>query len=243
MLKKWLLLLLSLVLLLTLVACNKDETPPPSNNNTNTQNPPSDESNNGPVVVHSGTLQDGAIIWEIDSNGKMVVKGSGAMPDFEEAEDQPWWMQGGSTWLDRNLQEEDIVLVTSLVIEEGITALGEYTFAEQESLATVTLPSTLSSLPVSCFKDCTKLRTVSGGTALITIESEAFCGCEVLESIELSSALTRVDWNAFEGLRHNSNSDLKLKVRFHGTEAQWNAVITDFGNTALTGAEVTYVTE
>ena len=243
MLKKWFLLLLASLMIFTLAACSKEEPTPPSNDDPTPSKPVTPPSQSAVVLAHSGTLQNGAITWEIYSDGKMTVKGSGAMPDFEEAEDQPWWIQGGSTWLDRNVQEEDIVLVTSLVIEDGITALGEYAFAEQLSLTEVTLPSTLSSVPVSCFKNCTKLETVSGGTSLITIEGEAFCGCEALESIELASTLTEVGWNAFSELRHNSNSDMKLEVRFHGTEAQWNAITTDFGNTALTGAEVIYVAE
>ena len=248
MLKKWLLLLLALTLLLTLAACNKDETPPPNNNNNNnnnnnpTQDPPSTESSNGPVVVHSGTLQDGAITWEIYSNGKMVVGGSGELPDFETIEDQPWWLYGDDeVFGERNLQELDIVLVTSLVIGEGITAFGENAFAEQQSLTAVTLPSTLTSLSISCFKNCAKLRTVSGGTALVTIEDGAFCGCTALESIELSDALTSVCWTAFDELRTSANQDLKLKVSFRGGQAQWDAVMIDAGNKALEDAEITFL--
>jgi hypothetical protein len=244
MLKKWLLLLLALTLLLTLAACDKGETPPPSSSNNNPQNPPSDESSNAPVVAHSGTLQDGAITWKIYSNGKMVVGGSGELPDFDRVEDQPWWLYGDDrAYGDRNPQELDVVPVTSLVIEEGITALGENAFAEQESLTAVTLPSTLSTLPVSCFKNCVKLRTVSGGTALVTIDDGAFCGCTMLDHIELSSALTKVCWTAFDGLRTSANRDLKLKVSFRGTQAQWSAVTIDSGNEALENAQITYVTE
>lgn len=242
MLKKWLFLLLALLTLFTLAACDKEEpTTPPSDDPPISNSTPS--TPNAPTLVHSGALQDGAITWEIYSDGKMVLKGSGALEDFESAEDQPWWMQGGATWNDRNYLEDDIALVTSLVVEEGITSLGAFAFAEQLSLTSVTLPQSLTALSLSCFQNCPKLSTVSGGKGLSTIGDDAFNGCIILESIELSSALDEVGWCAFDQLRHNSNADLKLKVRFHGTEAQWSAVAVSSGNTALTSAEVTYVTE
>ncbi len=160
MLKKWFLVLLLLAALFAFGACKKeDPTPPPANGPTAPKPPSSGTAQ--PVLEHSGTLQDGAITWEIYSDGKMVVKGSGAIPDFESIElDQPWWLYGDTkVYGDRNTNEDPIALVTSIVIEEGITSLGKNAFADQDSVTTVTLPNTLTTLGEACFKDCQKLST------------------------------------------------------------------------------------
>ena len=242
MLKKWFLLLLALVMLFTLAGCNKEEPTPPSNDDPTPSKPTTTPAPNAVVLAHSGTLQNGAITWEIyttdGTDGKLYLKGSGALEDFESAEDQPWWTYGDDTMYgDRNMMEENIALVTEIFIEQGITALGENAFAEQLSVTKVTLPSTLTALSDSCFKNCPKLRTVSGGKGIATIAENAFKYCTVLESIELSSELREVGWCAFDEITG------PVTVRFDGTEAQWNAITVDSGNDAFKNATVAYPAE
>ena len=238
MLKKWFLLLLALAMLFTLAACNKEDPTPPPNDDTG--NPTTSTSPSTAVVAHSGTLQNGAISWEIHTvngtDGKHYLKGSGALEDFESAQDQPWWMYGDTkTYGERNTMEDAIVLVTAIVVEEGITALGANAFADQDSVTTVTLPSTLTTLGEACFKDCQKLSTVNGGVGIASIDDEAFHSCTSLESIELSSALTHVGVSAFDFL-----GEITLTVRFQGTEEQWNAIVCEYGNTKFKDVEPSY---
>lgn len=242
MLKKWFLLLLACLMVFTLAACNKEEPTPPSNDDPTPNNPPKQPAQNALVLAHSGTLQNGAITWEIyttdGTDGKLYLKGNGALEDFESAEDQPWWTYGDDTMYgDRNIMEENIALITEIVVEEGITELGEYAFAEQESVTSVTLPSTLTTLSDSCFKDCPKLRTVSGGTGVSSIGGNAFKYCTVLQTIELSNKLTEVGWCAFDEVPN------AITVRFDGTEQEWNAITVDVGNEKFTNATVVYPTE
>jgi hypothetical protein len=242
MLKKWFLLLLACLTIFTLSACNKEEPTPPSNDDPTPSKPTTPPAQNAEVLAHSGTLQNGAITWEIyttdGTDGVLYLKGSGALEDFENAKDQPWWTYGDDTMYgERNMMEENIALVTEIVVGEGITALGGNAFAEQLSVSKVTLPSTLTALSDSCFKNCPKLRTVSGGMGLVTIAESAFKYCTVLESIELSSELREVGWCAFDQLQK------PLTVRFDGTEAQWSAITVDSGNDALKNATVVYPAE
>lgn len=242
MLKKWFLLLLACLMVFTLAACNKEEPTPPSNDDPTPNNPPKQPAQNALVLAHSGTLQNGAITWEIyttdGTDGVLYLKGSGALEDFESVDAQPWWTYGDDTaYGERNIMEENIALVTEIVVGEGITKLGENAFAEQLSVTKVTLPSTLTTLSVSCFKNCPKLRTVSGGKSIATIAESAFKYCTVLESIELSSALREVDWCAFD------ETPDTITIRFDGTEAQWNAITVDSGNDSFKNATVVYPAE
>lgn len=242
MLKKWFLLLLACLMVFTLAACNKEDPTPPSNDDPTPSKPTTPPAPNALVLAHSGTLQNGAIAWEIyttdGTDGKLYLKGNGALEDFESAEDQPWWTYGDDTMYGkRNVMEENIALVTEIVVGEGITHLGENAFAEQLSVTKVTLPSTLTALSVSCFKNCPKLRTVSGGKGITTIAESTFKYCTVLESIELSSALVEVHWCAFD-----EASD-SITVYFDGTEAQWSAITVDSGNESFKNATVVYPAE
>lgn len=242
MFKKWFLLLLAILMIFSLAACNKQDPTPPSNDDPTPNKPTPSTPKAEPTLVDSGALQNGAITWELYTDdsmtGTLYLKGSGALEDLESAEDQPWWIYGDDRiYGDRNLMENDIVLITAIVVEEGITKLGENTLAEQESVTSITLPSTLTVLSNACLKDCKNLRTVSGGTGITLIEANALRYCTVLESIELSSKLTEVGESAFGGLQR------ALSVRFHGTEAQWSAITVALGNEKLTSATVLYPTE
>ena len=242
MLKKWFLLLLACVMLFTLAGCNKEEPTPPSNDDPTPNKPTTPPAQNALVLAHSGTLQNGAITWEIyttdGTDGKLYLKGNGALEDFESVDAQPWWTYGDDTMYgERNIMEENIALVTEIVVGEGITELGENAFAEQLSVTSVTLPSTLTALSDSCFKDCPKLRTVSGGTGLTSIKGNAFKYCTVLESIELSGKLTEVGWCAFDQLQK------PLTVRFQGTESEWSTITVADGNDSFKNATVIYPNE
>jgi hypothetical protein len=242
MLKKWFLLLLACLMLFALAACHKEEPTPPSVNPPAPNKPTNPPQTNAAILMDSGALQNGAITWELyttdGQTGTLYLKGSGALEDFESANEADWWLYGDrTTYGDRNVMEEHIVLITAIVVEEGITELGENAFAEQESVKTVTLPSTLTKIANSCFKDCINLQTVLGGTGVTSIEANAFKYCSLLETVELSSALLEVGEAAFDELKKS------LTVRFHGTEAQWSDVEIDVGNGKLEDATIVYISE
>lgn len=57
-------------------------------------------------------------------------------------------------------------LITSCVIEEGVTEIGAKLFSDCKDLVSVTLPTTLESIGYSCFNGCSKLEPVKLPLAL-----------------------------------------------------------------------------
>ncbi|MBQ2768033.1 MAG: PASTA domain-containing protein [Clostridia bacterium] len=78
-----------------------------------------------------------------------------------------------------------------------VTAIGASAFAGK-SIATISLPATITSIGNSAFENCTHLYSVNLPTSLQTIGSRAFAGCSVLSRISLPAGVVSVGNSAFE---------------------------------------------
>lgn len=142
--------------------------------------------------------------YSIDRDGKRViltVGGSGAMADSINARSSPF------------ADYRDIV--TDIVIEEGITAVGGYAFVKYAQLAHVTVPSTAAYLGCSCFAEAGELEEAVLPEGVEVLGPKAFDKCKKLRRVVLPSTLRAVDFRAF------SSDDAIEYVSFNGTEAQW----------------------
>lgn len=133
----------------------------------------------------SGSLGDN-ITWSIDrETGVLTVSGSG---DIEDCDDSPWYYNGLCYF------------ITAIVIEDGITSIGEEAFAFLEKVTSVTLPESLTEIAAFGLYDLASLTSIDlsnvvyiGGSALQS------CG---LTSVILSDELTYIGDYAF------ANTDL-----------------------------------
>lgn len=66
-------------------------------------------------VVNSGTCGEN-LTWSLNSEGELRISGAGPMPDFSA------YKNGGAPWYDNKAQ------IVSVVVEEGVTAIGDYAF-------------------------------------------------------------------------------------------------------------------
>ena len=125
-------------------------------------------------IVQSGTCADNKK-WMVDSTGELTIYGTGKMQSYENA-DTPW-------------PEAETVR-----IGEGITRVGDYSFASQTDLASVQLPSTLKAIGAQAFKDCTSLNNLFVPYCVTEIGNEAFNN----ESLVIYYAGSQDEWNALE---------------------------------------------
>ena len=95
-------------------------------------------------AVANGTCGEN-LTWVLTDEGTLTISGEGAMLDYER-KGAPWW--------DHHDQIECII------IEEGITHIGAYTFHNFGALHTVNIPSTVCSIGAHAFEICTKLNKV-----------------------------------------------------------------------------------
>lgn len=86
---------------------------------------------------------------------RITISGNGAMKSFEGPEAQTAWQsfQNMTTGWQFRLRE--------VMIQEGVTNVGAYTFVNHSSLEQVTLPSSLKQIDHSAFLNCSSLKSIT----------------------------------------------------------------------------------
>ena len=90
---------------------------------------------------------------------------------------------------------------TSVVIEDGPTALADYAFSGMTGLLRVTLPSTLKTVGPDAFSGCVSLRSVAIPAGVAVLPENVFFGCAALTEVTLPEGLTEIGEAAFQGCR------------------------------------------
>lgn len=109
----------------------------------------------------SGTCGDN-LTWDF-ANGVLTISGTGAMTNYSSSSSSraPWYDYRSS--------------IKSVVIEEGVTSIGNYAFNACSGLTSVTIPNSVTSIGSSAFYGCTNLKTVYNNSNLnITFGSTAY---------------------------------------------------------------------
>ena len=86
---------------------------------------------------------------------------------------------------------------SKVIIQEGITSIGQYAFSGCTTLTSVSLPSTLTIIGTRSFSGCAGLGELVIPEGVTIIGQYAFSGCSGLTSVSLPSTLTSVAGSAF----------------------------------------------
>ena len=108
-------------------------------------------------IVTSGTCGSNAT-WTL-AGTTLIISGTGAMADYDQAE-TPWAEYKDS--------------ITQVIVEEGITGIGNWAFYEMNALNQVTLPDSLVFIGLEAFSFCTNLTEITLPSNLVTIYPCAF---------------------------------------------------------------------
>lgn len=156
-------------------------------------------------TVTGGTIND-VISWNFQ-NGTLTISGEGSMK-FSPSQQSPWY----------HLRET----ITTVVVEEGVTVIGDNAFKNCIHLAQVQLPSTLKSIQKNAFfncqslseirlppnvryigdhafRYCISLKTISIPDSVETMEGSVFQNCSSLETVILSEKLEEIRPYTFHG--------------------------------------------
>ena len=87
--------------------------------------------------------------------------------------------------------------LTSVVIPNSITIIGDHAFANDSTLVSAILPNRLTSIEGLTFSSCTSLTTVTLPDSLLLIKGKAFQYCESLSSIVFPNTLESIAYDAF----------------------------------------------
>lgn len=138
------------------------------------------------------------ITWVLDYNGTLTFSGTGEMDHFSPYT-RPWDGRPGA--------------ITTVVIEEGITSIGNYAFMDMEHLVSVTIPDSVGSIGGSVFQNCISLQEIRLPKGLVSIPTETFAGCVSLRSIVIPENVDHIWHGAFQGCTSLTTVTIPVKLR------------------------------
>lgn len=161
----------------------------------------------------------------------LTISGSGAMEDYYDGGDAPWYPYGSS--------------IKTLTIEEGVTRIGFAAFAHCSGLTSVNIPSSVASIGNFAFAHCSGLTSVSIPSSVVSIGYWVFASCRNLTSVNIPNSVTSIGDGAFSGCSSLAQVNIPQSVTsissgtFFGcrslTQVDIPNSITSIGNVAFSG--------
>ena len=128
--------------------------------------------------------QTGPLTWKYDTGTKtLTISGKGDMPNYDWEHPAPW----------QDHSQEMLILV----VEEGITGIGDNAFRDAGNLISVTLPKTVTRIGDDAFGFCGSLPMVTIPAGVTRIGDRAFTYCSNLAMATLPVALQEIGEYAF----------------------------------------------
>lgn len=144
---------------------------------------------NEPALVGSGYCGTN-VTWELHEDGRLVISGSGKMTNYSTSSSNrsPFY------W---NYKYD----ITSVVINEGITSIGNYVFYKCSEIKSVMLSDSVNSIGSNAFEGCTNLISVVIPNAVGVVSASAFKDCESLVNVALGENIGIISQAAFMGCK------------------------------------------
>ena len=98
----------------------------------------------------------GDLTWKLYEDGTLNISGTGAMKDYND-DDNPSPVYNNSN-------------VKKIVIEKGVTSVGESAFENCSSLTSVIIPDSVISIGTSAFHSCNKLTSITLPDSVTSID-------------------------------------------------------------------------
>lgn len=143
--------------------------------------------------------------WRVSDSGVLTISGTGKMDDYSTSSKAPWYSYRSQ--------------IFSVVIEEGVTGIGDYAFYMCARILTVSLPDSLTSLGDRCFNFCYDLTAVTIPPNVTAIADHAFFGCSDLASVTLPEGVTSIGTCSFSDCSSLTGIDLPDSLTSIGQSA------------------------
>lgn len=138
-------------------------------------------------ATEEGNENNGNITWKIDGT-TLTISGSGHMEDYERVKGDNGYIST-APWTGENIEK--------IVVEEGVTSIGDYAFYWCETVTEVILPNGLKEIGNDSFDGCAYLTKINIPQGVTEIGEYAFCECYSLPSIEIPTSVKTIGNLAF----------------------------------------------
>ena len=155
----------------------------------------------------SGSCGTG-LSWTLSDDGTLTISGDGAMNNFSTNSSAPWFSQR--------------VSVRKIILEEGVTSIGNYAFHGCANAVSVTIPSTVTKLGYNAFHSCSNLTSANLPSGITKVPSNLFYGCTALQSVSIPDTVTEIEYGAFYNCTSLQEIHIPEGVKTIGGSAFYN---------------------
>lgn len=135
------------------------------------------------AAAAEGTCGDN-LTWILDDNGTLTISGTGEMTNWAWNKNSPWY---------------DNKNIKAVVIQKGVTSIGEYAFYKCSNLSSINIPNSVTSIESDTFNGCSNLVSINIPNSVTSIGRWAFEGCSSLSSINIPDSVVSIGNGAFAG--------------------------------------------
>lgn len=178
------------------------------------------------AAVTSGTCGDN-LTWVLDDEDTLTISGTGDMANYSYSSNHPWY--------------ESYESIKRVIIDSGVTSIGNYAFFHCDGLTSVTIPDSLTSIGQSTFEDCTGLTSVTIPDSVTNIGDHAFGDCTGLTSITIPSSVTLIYSGAFANCSGLTIIIVDSNNEYYDSRNNCNAIIKTDSNSLVTGCKNTTI--
>ena len=119
-------------------------------------------------IYDSGSCGEN-VTWTLTADGTLTISGTGAMTDYTYDSRSPWY--SCRTYIKR------------VVMQQGVTSIGDHAFWDCSGLTSVTIPDGVTSIGGGAFWDCAALTSVTIPGSVTNVGQDAFYNCSSLTDI------------------------------------------------------------
>ena len=155
--------------------------------------------------------KDGNITWRLTKDGTLYISGQGDMLDHYTKE---------APWVNKTIKK--------VIIERGVTSIGEYAFAMCGSLESIEIPDGMTSIGKYAFNGCESLENIKIPAGVTSIGASAFYCCKSLESIKIPAGVISIGKESF-----GDCSDLDIYFTGNHPEEMANDWLSESSNVTI----------
>ena len=119
-------------------------------------------------IYDSGSCGEN-VTWTLTADGTLTISGTGAMTDYTYDSRSPWY--SCRTYIKR------------VVMQQGVTSIGDLAFWDCSGLTSVTIPDGVTSIGGDAFRGCAALTSVTIPGSVTNVGQSAFWACSSLTDI------------------------------------------------------------
>ena len=159
------------------------------------------------------------LTWTLYADGKLTISGTGAMKDYNAADNlSPAYMNSD---------------VKKVVIEDGVTSIGELAFFKCSSLTNITIPDSVTCIAYAAFHGCSSLSSITIPNSVTSIGIYAFVVCSSLTSITIPDGVTSIGYGAFSNCSSLKTISLSCKSSLKKSDFGEQADLVSYTNQHL----------